>query len=472
MDAFNDIDLNITPEEEDLSLHRLFTLINLDELFAQTPDAKIINNDTLVSQKLSKEFTDALYSNSDGELGFVPSCQCGKIKGTSKIGLLCPQCGTECSEQFIDALSHVSWIAMPEQMCPVLHPVWYFILKTWTVVGKKERSIIDIILNPDEEIPEDLQTIILGRGFKYFYEHHEEILNSLLYKYQKTAKKSSAKWIEIFREVYSPVMFTRHLPILHSSLHPLKCNGSTLNFVDATSKEILSAIIDLSTESFKMHSTTVSTRSLNRTMYDIYSKVMAYYKALIDEKLGGKNALLRKHCFGTRVHFSLRSVIVPQDRVLPMDHIVLPWSTIVSNLKLPIMNLLMNKHFLSFNDAIARVTNAVTQFDELVDQCIQDYIYNSLDHKISLIMGRNPTLTLGSIIMVYVDKWGYKKNPDDDTISVNACVIRQMNAVKSAAQVVTFEMQTSLNCWKPTDLGDLWQSAAKPVRESSTTILG
>lgn len=387
---FTPPNLDITPNEEDMSLQRLFTLIDFDDLFKRTPEAKIINTDTLVAQKLSKEFTDAIYSNSDGELGFVPTCQCGHLKGVTKVGLLCNQCGTYCSEQFIDTLTHTSWIGLPPNMAPVMHPIWYMILKQWTSVGRKSLSVIDIILNPIEEIPEDLQSFITGRGFQYFYEHHDEILNFLLYTYPRTAKKASAKWVETFREVYSGVMFTRYLPILHNSLHPLKNNGGTLNYVDSTSKEILSAIIDLSTETFKQHSTSVTVRSFNKTMYDIYTRVMAYYTSLINDKLGGKTALLRKHCYGSRVHFSARSVIVPHDEIIEQDHLILPWGIIVNGLKLPIMNYLMNRHHKTFTEALDIFMKSLVNYSEVVDQCIAEFCDDSPDHKLCIMIGRNP----------------------------------------------------------------------------------
>lgn len=420
--------LDITPEQEDMSLQRLFTLIDLNDLFRRTPHARIVNNETLTSQKLSKEFTDAIYSNSDGELGFVPTCQCGNIKGVTKLGLYCTLCQTECSEQFTDTLSHVSWIGLPDNLAPVLHPIWYMILKNWSSVGRRSISVVDIILNPLEEIPEDLQSFITGRGFKWFYEHHDEVLNFLLYKYPKTSKKSSAKWVEIFREVYQGEMFTRYLPILHNSLHPLKNNGGTLNYVDSTSKEILSAVIDLSAEIYKQHATSVNVRSFNKTMFDIYTRIMAYYNALISEKLGGKTALLRKHCYGSRVHFSARSVIVPHAEIIEQDHVILPWGIIVSGLKLPILNYLMNKHYKSFNEALSIFMRSLIRYDELVDQCIHRFICDSPGGYLSIAIGRNPTLRYGSIIQCKVGPEDYKKDPKDQTIAINAGIVDPMNA--------------------------------------------
>lgn len=412
------VDLNILPEQEDMGVSRLFTLIDLERLFSDTPEAKIVNNETLVSQKLSKEYTDAVYSNTDNELGFVPTCQCGAVRGAMKEGMLCPKCGTKCSSQFIDSLSHIAWIGMPESMPPVLHPVWYVILKQWTTVGRKNISAVDIILNPEEEIPDDLQVHIKGRGFQYFYEHADEILDMLLYQYPKTSKKAMAQWIIPFRKVYREMMFTTKLPILHNSLHPLKSNGGTLNFVDSSSKEILAAIIDLSTETYKQHATTVSFKQFNKTLYDIYERVIAYYQALLVEKLGGKTAMLRKHCYGSRIHFSIRSVVVPHAIVLPMDEVELPWKMMVNLHKLQVLNFLVNRHHLSVDQALTQFMYALVQYDPEIDKILEQIVKEYPDGKLALAMGRNPVLAYGSIMLIYCRRW--KKDPHDETIGFPA----------------------------------------------------
>ena len=167
----------ILPEQEDLNLERYFTLINLDEAFANNPNARILNNDTLISKKLSTEFTDAIYSSCDGDLGFAPTCKCGAIHGATKLGLYCSLCDSTCEEQFIDHLEQQAWLGIPDCMPPVLHPTWYLILKNWTSVGKASLSIIDIILDPEKDVPEDFMMYLDGRGFKYFYENADKLLD-------------------------------------------------------------------------------------------------------------------------------------------------------------------------------------------------------------------------------------------------------------------------------------------------------
>lgn len=415
----------ISPDDEDMSELRMFTLIDLDKEFYNTPSAKILNNDTLVSKQLSKEYTDAIYSNCDAELGFVPTCECGALRGVSKEGLTCHLCGTVCSSHFVDTLSHQAWVGIPDSMAPVLHPIWYAVLSGWSTVGRKKISVIDIILNPEEEVPDELEKYIHGRGFWYFYQHADEILDMLFYQYPKTMKKPNINMLIEFRKHYRNVMFTRHLPILHNSLHPLKSNGGSLFYADKSSKEILAAIIDLSAETFREHATAVNVQRADRAVFDIYKKLIAYYQSLITNKLGRKVGILRKHNFGSRIHFSFRSVVSPQSMPYPMDEVILPWCIMVQNLKLVILNYLQHRYFLSMSDALSEFMRALTRYDERIDQCIQTYINECPDQKMAIILGRNPTLAYGSIMLLYVKT--YKKDPSDETIAINAGICAPAN---------------------------------------------
>lgn len=406
--------------EENLELLKTFDLINLDELFVQSPGARIVNNETLVSQNLSKDFTTAIYQNSDGDIGFVPTCKCGYIRGVTKVGMICPQCDTVCDPEFMDVLTHTAWVGIPDSMAPVLHPIWYLILNKWSSVSRRDISAIDIILNPTEDIPDDLVPFIKGRGFWYFYENIDEILHMLVHDYPRTAKKAETAWIVEFIKKYKKIMFTRHLPILHNSLHPLKKNGSTLNFTDNISKEILEAIINLSSETFKQHATNTSTKQFNRTVFDIYQKIISYYKGIVKEKLGGKQAILRKHDFGSRVHCSFRSVIVPNNFPMPMDTVVPPWGVMVCTFKLPILNIFISRFHMNFSEAMRIYLNALVKYDERVDKVLEMLRDESPDQRFALLVGRNPTLAVGSMMQLYCTEWD--KDPDNETMKINACI--------------------------------------------------
>lgn len=408
--------LHIRPDEVTDPRVRYLKLINLDQMFANSPNARAINNEALISKKISEDFTSAIYSTCDGELGFVPSCECGKIKGVTKLGLTCPDCGTKCTSKFIDVLEHVSWIDIKEPMPPVLHPIWYFVLKDLTSIGKSSMSvpssdgeskksltnmkvsILDFVLNPElekdkdvkVEIPEDYLPFMKGRGWQYFYDHADEFLDDWLYHYPKTAKKPVAQDVIEFRKRYRDVMFTRKLPILHSSLHPVTSNGGTLNYVDKSSIKSLSAAVNLSAEIFREHATNVSSKRRSRALYEVFLTLMDYYYDLIKDKLAMKTGILRKHDFGSRIHYSFRSVVHPHDCVRPMDEVVLPWGIMVNGLKLPILNFLVNRFKKTPESALDLVMTALTKYDETVDKCIQMFIDECPEKKIVIALGRNP----------------------------------------------------------------------------------
>ena len=419
-------DLSITPDQEMLDVSRLFTLVDLDKEYYNCPHAVIVNKESLISKKLSKEFTDAVYSGSDGDLGFVDTCECGAVRGATKRGMYCQKCGTVCSSEFVDHLKHVSWVEIPSFMPPVMHPVWFQMLKGFTGVNRGSSSIIDIILNPKLPVPEALEPYIRGRGFQYFYEHIDEILDMIFYEYPKTKTKPNVKSMIAMRKEYRNCMFTRHMPILHSSLHTRKRDGDSLYYLDQCSRDLLGVLIDSSVLDLREHITSMSFVQSNAMMYDVYMRLMEYYKTLISFKLGKKEGILRKHVFGSRIHFSFRTVIVSQSDARPLDEILLPWGQIVAALKLPLMNFLVHRHYKSMEEALLIITHAIRHYDPLVDECLKAFIYECPDHQLPIVIGRNPTLAYGSIIQVYARD--YKRDPEDETISLNACIIKPANA--------------------------------------------
>lgn len=370
---------------------RVLTLIDLDELFHNTPGARIINNDTLVSSKFSKEFNDAIYNNCDGDLGFVPTCQCGAVRGVSKEGSICPHCGTVCSTQFINKLSHMAWIGIPDHLPPVLHPVWYRVLSAWSSIGSHNKTcVIDIILDPTLEPPDDLIPFLRGRGFQYFYEHFDEILDVMLTKYPRTAKKPTARSIAVFAKHYRNIAFVRHLPVLHSSLHALKRGGDSQLYADPVSKEIMSAVIDLSAMVYSEHAIRTSPTQRDHVMFTVFKNVMDYYKELVTKKLNGKKALLRQHNFGSRIQWSFRTVITPHTDIRPIDEIVLPWGILLNGLKLQLINLLVSRKYKTVEQALNQIMRAFNNYDQEIDELITAIIDEFPDHKMPVVVGRNP----------------------------------------------------------------------------------
>lgn len=274
------------------TLLRIFSPIDLEDLYHRSPGARIVNNESFTSMSLSEEFRQAIYSNNDGDIGFTPSCECGRMKGRFFFNATCSECNTKVTTDYVDKLTHTAWVGTPGDMAPFIHPVWYFILSSWSIGGKAVPPIIDIILDPDKEIPEPLSGIIQGHGFKYFHENADKIFKYLFYEHPwNTSGRRTMEWIKVFYEKYRPILFTSKLPILHNSLHPLMKSGNSLKFADRSSKDILEAIFNLSTISFEVRNSIITKKAELKSMYLIFMKIMAYYREIIKEKLGSKSAL-------------------------------------------------------------------------------------------------------------------------------------------------------------------------------------
>ena len=135
--------------------------------------------------------------------------------------------------------------------------------------------------------------------------------------------------------------------------------------------------------------------------------------------------MLRKHCFGSRLHFTYRAVVKPQSTPMPLDELVMPWGIMLTELKLPILNYLVHQYGLSVPDAYDKYQQALTKYDKDVDACIRQFINTSRHGRIPVIMGRNPTIAYGSVMLLYVRD--YKTDVHDETIEVNACIVGPLN---------------------------------------------
>lgn len=442
----------LRPGEENVEATRHFELVDLEAVFAANPNARIINSDSSVTKNLAKDMADTIFSNCDGELGFVPSCQCGNTKGVSKLGLRCPLCETEVTSKFVDSISHNTWISIPNDFPPVLHPVVYIVLRDFAAASSRKKgseggmgryAIIDAFLNPaleskksGIELSDELQVLLSGkRGFDYFADprHTDEMLDIFLHKYSKNAKNKETPELEEFLRRYRNIMFTRKLPLLHNSLHPVTSNsGGTLKYIDSNSGKILKALITLNNCIDKKRRGNLSPTMLNKSLWTVYTQVIEYYTSLVDSKdngkLGGKPGMLRKHCFGSRLHFTYRAVVKPQSTPMPLDELVMPWGIMLTELKLPILNYLVHQYGLSVPDAYDKYQQALTVYDKDIDACIRQFIDTSKNGRIPVIMGRNPTIAYGSEMLLYVRN--YKTDVHDETIEVNACIVGPLNMGK------------------------------------------
>lgn len=400
--------------------YKMLNLLNLDELFSQNPTAVVANNISFADDNFSESITKLVYSENDtDDIGFVAKCQCGHLHDNYTLGTICPLCHTTSSHNFVEDLQHKVWIGAPPGIIGFLHPIVYFTLSKWLSRGKGKGSYLDDLLDPKGVLPADIADQFDGRGFNYVHDNFEFIITFFLALYPKTKKKKQAQYIRLFLDTYKDSIFCTKLPILSNELHPITKEGKSLKYTDDSSQDILEAIIDLATVQFAASTTVVSKRKLELVAYSAYNAYIEYLTKIVKKKLAGKPAILRHHIFGTRLHATFRSVIVPIMGEHQGDELHLPWVIGVSAYKLMIINVLMNKKHYSLVEALAAVSMALIKYDPEIHQILNQLIkecgyreYDAVNKKykwidlpgLPVLFNRNPSLRIGSIQLLFVTK--------------------------------------------------------------------
>lgn len=412
--------------------NRMLHIQNLQKLFDESVGARIINSSDMTDPHVMENFIKNLFYEIDSDIGFIATCECGEYRGNHYEGSVCPYCSTVVSSQFATSLSNVNWIGIPEKMPEVLHPVFYTILKEWigkirSVKGNRTNKVpvIQAILNPDDPLPSDIRSCVRQQGFTYFRKHFDETMDFFFNVYKPTKLSDLTPHVKYIYQTYRNQLFTDKLPILHPTLHPLAREGK-IKSVDPTAGDILNAIVDLSISGFSARRCITTSTYIDKSLWKIYSKYIDYTENIIVKKLGDKYAQLRRHNTGSRVHFSLRSVIVPiVDRHMG-DEIHLPWSIVVNGLKYEIINVLTRRQNYSYTAAIAKHQKSLVAFDQDIYD-ILDVLMKECPYKgFPVTLGRNPTLSHGAIQLLFNTK--VKKNIFDKTIALSPRICSAPNA--------------------------------------------
>lgn len=420
-------------------------LVDYEALFSSTPDAVIIPCGVvprMTEEEVTQELT-AIFQDGTKDLTFIASCDCGALMGNFYEGMECQKCHTVCKTNFASDLKFRAWLEIPElvmdpadpkYMPPILHPAMYAILNQW--MGTVNRvSVLDALLNPELDLPEQLFKDGLGQGFQFFYRNFDDIINYFLTSYkplQAKAKQKKFAYIPELIKRYRHLVFFRHMPILNQSLHMLTTSG-TLKLTDNSVDFILKAKIDLSTLIYQHRNTNIKPLFINTQLWSVYKSLLEYTRYIAKVNLFGKTGFVRKLVLGARMHCSGRAVITPISGEHDCDELHIPWKMGVELLKLEIINLLVNRHNYSVPDAVAKQAVATVSYDEEVDSIMQTLIkecrelvevyvpqfgMNIHPKGLPVLFGRNPTLRSGAIMLYFVTK--IKNDLADDTISVSS----------------------------------------------------
>ena len=423
----NSILSNFEPVDE-----RFLIFLDLDRLFAASPNAIILNHIPTVAPNYVERRNREIFSRA-GKLNFIARCDCGELEGNLNIGRICPSCGTECREDFNSnvEIEHNAWLSIPPNIPGVLHPITYIVLSNW-LSRKGTVNYIDAIIDESLDLPPELEKVVLGRGYTYFYEHFDELMKFFLHYFEFVDKRSKPKrdnveFIRQFINTYRSVMFCTKLPVMSSLLNSITSSdgsGEGRQYLDKSLQFIMDAITDLQ----QVEETTMRTRpkTVPGIVHRIYKTYILYIKDIARNRLSRKESLIRRHILGTRIHFSVRAVIIPHmDRY---DELYFPWSVSVNLLKLHIIGRLVRKHGMTIGDAIFKHLVSLVRYDEVIDQIMKDLIAECKPEfpGLPIIFIRNPSLRRGALSLLYVSK--IKPDVMDKTINISTLILKGPNA--------------------------------------------
>ena len=384
-------------------------LADFSKMYSSSIGARVVNDSFLSGKKINTERIEKLFYNIDPELGFVASCECKMYRGNYYSGHKCPYCGTVVSSEFATDMSHVNWLVIPEHLPPIIHPVFFMVMKEWLGKTKstnpKSRnkvSLMQALLDPAEELPYPVRTHIHGQGFKYFAEHHEDIMKFFLDVYRPTKNKKEVPYIRAMYDEYKHLLLIRTFPTLHPTLTPIAKEGR-IRTIDPAASVIMAAMSDLSTLGFESRRCIVDSKYSEKMLWKVYNNIVTYVETIITKKFGDKFAHARRHLMGARIHYSARSVIVPIIEPHRGDEIHLPWKIALGALKPEILNVLMNrlhkqyqpdgtfvKAQYQYNEAYAKYMKALVVFDQDICDIINTLIKECPYKGLPVLCGRNP----------------------------------------------------------------------------------
>ena len=229
------------------------------------------------------------------------SCGCGELKGKINDGCECPKCHTLC-KYVDDSYKKFGWCKLPDEY-PIIHPDIYIQLDSLfgrskydkrsrnREKGSKLKNILDYDIGMDVDGHSVLDDIsktdepFYGKGFIYFIEHFDEIIE---YYYKKNPKKKA---------IYEDIMmdrekvFTHSIPVFTSLLRPVDISSGNMYFEQCT------ALYNMMTK-LVYYINKRSTRSdrtegnKSKELFNLQMKFNELYKEIVNI-LNGKRGQLR-----------------------------------------------------------------------------------------------------------------------------------------------------------------------------------
>ena len=368
----------------------------------------IILNDYVGPKFIEKVREKLLISKKDRSV--FASCECGYLEGNYYIGSVCPKCKTKVEKK--DNVKNNIVIEIPFDIS-VLHPQVYLQIKRNNFLSKLTNIMFDV----KKKIPKNLQTVITKQGFVYNEDEFISIVETAAKLFKKEATPYIRNFIK-FIKLNRNLLFTNKL--LLSSFHIMDSSRGNLIIIDKDIRYLLQSVYDIL--SLQIYSK--SATSIHSVLFKAYESYINYLSDFFKNKSMGKKGIFRGSLFGTSLFFTMRAVANPITCPHQGDEIYIPWKAAIEVFKYQIINKLVHKFNFSIYESLQYINKHIIKYSVIIDGIFKELIAESPFKGIPAIVNRNPSIKMGSLVLVFITKvLPINKN----TIKVSNLIITNMN---------------------------------------------
>ena len=394
--------------------------IQLDDLYSVTSNKIILNNMQLSSDNIKEH----IYTAYDSEISMIPSCECGYYKNGYLQGKICPKCDTEVVATF-DNVQPMLWVHKFADDLKFINPKFWADLSG--VISTKMdglRWLSDTSYNPPTIPPVllGLKAIIGGRSYKNVSDNIERIIVFLLHNgYFKTMSKQT-KLIALL-ELYKTdkdKMFSDNVPLINKKLFVME-NTNKGNY----SSILLADIIDLALLAVSTANDVATTpKRLETNTAKLISKSAELFGNYVRDLISKKGGVIRKQIYGSRAHFTFRTVVSSLRPKFDYDTIHVPWSILCSTFRPHVYSKLRKRGY-NHKEADKILIRGVFTYSKELDDIGKELIKEASGKGICVLANRNPSLMQSSIIMTYITR--FKTDVEETSTDISILIAAGMN---------------------------------------------
>jgi len=374
-------------------------LVDYDQEFELLDIEPIIVNDYNTAIPEEKEALDhhlfTHYQDTD-TIEEAAACDCGHLTGVFRIGTKCHICNTQVQSTTSRPIQSMLWIRAPEGVERLINPEAWMILES--PLKSKDFSFLEYLTNTGYHVQRDkikskdllkkldkLEQADLPRGLNNFVRHFDQIIEFLFSASIVDANKANKGELRQFIEQNKHLFFPKYLPIPSRICFVVESTTSGV-YIDKPLGMAMDAVATISS----IRSKAVPMRQQvieNRTAKAI-RELAAFYGSYMKSRLSQKPGMFRRHVFGSRLHFSARSVITSLSEPHHWQELHIPWGMATQLLKYHIINKLLKRGYTA-NEALNFVYSNVLRYNPELDQIFQELIEEADGPGICCTFSRN-----------------------------------------------------------------------------------